>query len=78
MTETEKKLIELSANKFSKPIENLSPEKDFFETLGINSLQALSLLSELEIAFNVEIPDYELQDVKTFAELSKVIDRRRG
>ena len=47
-----------------------------FESLGIDSMQVLELLSELELELDVQIPDYELRGVKTFAELAKVIDRR--
>ena len=31
-----------------------------------------------EREFEIEIPDYELRAVKTFAELARVIDRRLG
>ena len=47
-----------------------------FESLGVDSMQVLELLSELEQEFDVEIPDYELRAVKTFADLARVIDRR--
>jgi acyl carrier protein len=36
----------------------------------------LELLSELELTFDIEIPDYELRDVRTFAELAEQIDKR--
>ena len=44
---------------------------------GIDSVQAMDLLTELEDHFDVEIPDYELQDARTFAQLAEVL-RRRG
>jgi acyl carrier protein len=56
----------------------LAPEDDIFEALGIDSVQVLELLSELEMHFDVEIPDYELREVRTFAELAEQIDRRAG
>ena len=49
---------------------------DFFEKLHINSIQALSLLTDLEKEFSIEIPDYELQDVKTFDQLAQLITSR--
>jgi acyl carrier protein len=52
-------------------------DDDVFTKLGIDSFQAVELMSELEMEFDVEIPDYELQDVKTFAELAATIDKRR-
>ena len=45
-------------------------------TLDIDSMQALSLLAALEQEFEVEIPDYEVQDVRTFRELAAVVASR--
>lgn len=76
MSDTTEKLIHLAAKKFKVDGAGLKPEQDFFDALGIDSVQALELLSELEIEFDVEVPDYELQGVKTFAALAEVIEQR--
>jgi len=76
MSETTEKLIRLAAKKFKVDGSGLKPEQDFFDALGIDSVQALELLSELEIEFDVEVPDYELQGVNTFAALAEVIEQR--
>lgn len=75
--DTLQRLITLAGKKFKVDVSGLKPGDDFFSALGIDSVQALELLSELEIEFDVEVPDYELQDVKTFAALAEVIDTRR-
>lgn len=77
MSDTTSRLISLAAKKFKASSDSLKPEDDFFDSLGIDSVQALELLSDLEIEFDVEVPDYELQGVKTFAALAQVIDDRR-
>jgi acyl carrier protein len=77
MNELTNNLIRIAARRFKVDEAQLSPRDDFFEKLGIDSLQALGLLSELEMEFGVEIPDYELQEVKTFEALARVILRRR-
>jgi acyl carrier protein len=69
-------LLELCARRFNKNPSELRAEADVFESLGIDSMQVLSLLSELELHFNVEIPDYELRDVRSFAQLAECIERR--
>ena len=76
MTATEKRLIELAAERFSADASSLTPSQDFFEALGIKSIQALDLLTDLEDEFDVEIPDYEMQGVNTFAALAALIDKR--
>jgi acyl carrier protein len=69
-------VLHLAAQQFKVPCESLSPNDDFFEKLGIDSLQALSLLTRLEQHFNVELPDYELQGVSDFKTLAERIQSR--
>ena len=79
MTDSKKTLEEilnLAAAQFKVPRENLTPDDDFFKTLGIDSLQALDLLTRLEHHFNVELPDYELQGVSDFRTLANRIQAR--
>ena len=77
MNSTTSKLLELAGKRFRVDPGTLQPEDDFFLKLKINSLDALNLLSDLEREFNIEIPDYEVADVKTFSALAEVIDRIR-
>lgn len=69
-------LLELCARRFKREPSELRPDDDVFDSLGIDSVQVLSLLSELEQHFDVEIPDYELRDVRSFAQLAECIERR--
>lgn len=70
------KLFTLASKKFNVEQSTLSAGDDLFEKLHINSIQALSLLTDLEKEFQIEIPDYELQDVKTFDQLAQLISNR--
>jgi len=69
-------ILTLAASHFKVPREKLSPDEDFFRTLGIDSLQALDLLTRLENHFHVELPDYELQGVSDFRALAEKIHAR--
>jgi acyl carrier protein len=75
-TTTLSRLITLAGRRFDKDPSTLAGDGDVFESLGIDSMQVLSLLSELERHFDVEVPDYELREVRTFAQLAECIDRR--
>jgi acyl carrier protein len=77
MSEVLDRLIRLAAKKYGADASALKADDDVFETLGIDSFQAAELMSELELEFDVEIPDYELQGVKTFGALAGAIDKRR-
>jgi acyl carrier protein len=69
-------ILTLAAAHFKVPREKLTPDDDFFKTLGIDSLQALDLLTRLENHFSVELPDYELQGVSDFRTLASRIQSR--
>lgn len=69
-------ILKLAAEHFKVPREQLAPDDDFFEKLGINSLQALELLTRLENHFHIELPDYELQGVTDFRTLAERIQAR--
>jgi acyl carrier protein len=58
------------------PRAQLTAADDFFKKLGINSLQALDLLTRLEQHFRIELPDYELQGVSDFRTLAERIQSR--
>lgn len=76
LSETTNQILELAAVHFKVPRTQLSPDDDFFKKLGINSLQALDLLTRLEQHFHIELPDYELQGVSDFRTLAERIQSR--
>jgi acyl carrier protein len=73
---TLEEILNLAALHFKVPREKLRPDDDFFNTLRIDSLQALDLLTKLENHFHVELPDYELQGVSDFRTLANRIRAR--
>jgi len=74
--QTINEILDLAAAHFKVPRERLTPDEDFFKTLGIDSLQALDLLTKLENHFHIELPDYELQGVSDFRTLASRIQSR--
>jgi len=73
---TTEEVLTLAADHFKVPRAQLNAGDDFFKTLGINSLQALDLLTRLEHHFHIELPDYELQGVSDFRTLAERIQSR--
>jgi acyl carrier protein len=76
LEKTTEEILELAAQHFKVPRAELSPADDFFTKLGINSLQALDLLTRIERHFRIELPDYELQGVSDFRTLAERIQSR--
>jgi acyl carrier protein len=76
LRQTTDEVLRLAAEHFRVPREQLRPDDDFFKKLGINSLQALDLLTRIEQHFHIELPDYELQGVSDFQTLAQRIHSR--
>jgi acyl carrier protein len=76
LQDTTNEVLNLAATHFKVPREQLAPDDDFFKRLGINSLQALDLLTRIEQHFHIELPDYELQGVSDFRTLAERIQSR--
>lgn len=76
LQQTTDEILQLAASHFRVPREELRPEDDFFKKLGLNSLQALDLLTRLEQHFHIELPDYELAGVSNFRTLAERIQSR--
>ena len=76
LEQTTDEILNLAANHFKVSRDELTPDDDFFKKLGIDSLQALEMLTRLENHFNVELPDYEIQGVTDFRTLAERIQAR--
>jgi acyl carrier protein len=76
LDKTTDEVLRLAAEHFNVQRDQLSPDDDFFKKLGINSLQALDLLTRIEHHFDIELPDYELQGVTDFRTLAQRIQSR--
>jgi acyl carrier protein len=76
LEQTTLEVLELASKHFNVPAGSLAPGDDFFKKLGIDSLQALELLSRLENHFAIELPDYEVQGVSNFKTLAERIQSR--
>ena len=76
LEQTTEEVLNLAAGHFKVERAELKSGDDFFKTLGIDSLQALELLTRLEQHFGVELPDYEVQGVSDFRTLAERIQAR--
>jgi acyl carrier protein len=76
LDKTTDEILSLAAEHFKVPRTELHADDDFFKKLGINSLQALDLLTRIEQHFRIELPDYELQGVSDFRALAERIQSR--
>ena len=74
--QTTDEILNLAATHFKYPRAELQTGDDFYKKLGIDSLQALELLTRIENHFGVELPDYEVQVVSDVHALATRIQAR--
>jgi acyl carrier protein len=74
--QTTQEVLDLATKQFKVPAGSLMADDDFYKKLGIDSLQALEMLSRLENHFRIELPDYEVQGVSDFKTLAQRIQAR--
>lgn len=76
LEQTTQEILDLAVKQFKVAPGSLKAEDDFYRKLGIDSLQALELLSRLENHFKIELPDYEVQGVSDFKTLAERVQSR--
>lgn len=76
LQETTEQILNLTAVHFKVPRAQLAADDDFFEKLGIDSLEAQGLLTRLENHFHIELPDSELRDAANCRELAERVQVR--
>jgi acyl carrier protein len=68
------KIVELISTKKGVPPEQVTIDSSF-ESLGMDSLDAVELVSDLEEVFNVNIPNAELHHFKTIRQAAEGLEK---
>ena len=69
------KIVEMMCEQFDLTPEAISAETSFVDDLGIDSLDVVELVMELEDAFGLdEIPEEELKKMRTVGDLVEYIN----
>ena len=69
------KIQELLAEALNLPIEKVIPSAKIVEDLGADSLDVVELLSQLEDEYGVTIPDEEVENLVTVADVAKTLEK---
>ena len=56
--------------------EKITPEASITEDLGADSLDVVDLIMSLEESFSIEIPDEDIENIKTVGDMVKYIEER--
>ena len=69
------KLSEIICNYVDVEPENIHPESRFMEDLGFTSFDFMSMLGELEDAFDIEIDQQEAANIRTVQEAADYLTK---
>ena len=67
------KIKEILAEQLDADIDEMTMETNIAKDLGADSLDVVELLMSIEDEFEVEIPDEEIENIKTIGELTEYI-----
>ncbi|HEY8418152.1 MAG TPA: acyl carrier protein [Limnochordales bacterium] len=72
------KVKEIVADRLGVDPEEVSPEASFVDDLGADSLDVVELVMAFEEAFDLEIPDEDVEQIATVQDAVRYIQERRG
>lgn len=70
------KLIALLAEQLDAEAGEITEETDIIDDLGADSLDVVDLVMSLEDEFDLEIPDEDIENIRTVGELAKYLEGR--
>jgi len=71
------KVAEIISNTVNCPQQDIAMDARL-EDLGLDSLKAITVLYDLEEEYDIEIPNEEIESMKTIADIVNRIDALRG
>ena len=70
----ETKVREIIAKKFDAPVETLRGDTHLANDLGLDSFAAVELMFELEEAFDLKIPDSQIEHIRTIRDIATYLE----
>lgn len=68
------KVKSILSEQFDAEEDSITPETNIADDLGADSLDVVDLLMSIEDEFEIEVPDEEVENLKTVGELVKYIE----
>jgi len=78
MADIEQRVKEIIADQLGESVDNITPEKDFVQDLGADSLDVVELVMALEEEFGIEIPEEDAEKIKTVGDAINYIKEKLG
>lgn len=76
MSEIKQKVEDIVVNKLGVAASEVTPQANFANDLGADSLDFIELVMEFEHTFNITIPDEEAEKIKTVGEAIQYLEQK--
>ena len=69
------KIQAMLADALNLPVEKVTPDAKIVDDLGADSLDVVELLSQLEDEYGITIPDDEVENLVTVADVAAAVEK---
>lgn len=69
------KIQQMLADELNLPLEKVTADAKIVDDLGADSLDVVELLSRLEDEYGIEMPDEEVENLVTVADVAAVLEK---
>lgn len=70
------KVKEILAQQLDVEVEEIKDNSDIQEDLGADSLDVMDIMTEIEDAFDIEVEDEAIEDLRTPAKIAKYLESK--
>ena len=71
------KIVKILSAQFKAEEEDITMETDIIEDLGADSLDVVDIIMAIEDEFKVEVPDTEVENIKTVGDVVNYIENAK-
>jgi len=72
----EEKVVSIIVRELGLEKGEISPEKSFIDDLGLDSLDVMTLAMAIEEDFDIEVPDDDVEGIKTIQDVFDYLHKR--
>lgn len=76
--DVQRRIREIVSQQLGVEARELRPEADILDDLGADSLDVVELMMALEDAFDIEVPDADVEGMRTLGDVERYVAERAG
>ena len=74
----EAKILSIVAQQLGVEPDEVTPDANILDDLGADSLDVVELVMSLEEAFDIEVPDDDVEEMRTVSDIQRYVTKAAG